>query len=335
MPNDQSNPKLGFRVWLGIGVWSLGFILVGFFFYEFFREKPAAAKVITIQSRNLAFQVATTAKTVGEVLAEQGINSDSNDSNLHANVANSRHSSVIRELESRLISGMTIDIRKPLSIILVDGGSERQVTTTAATVNDLLYEQKLGLAATDRVTPPLGSFLGEATKVTIDRIVDLEVTEAEEIPFEIYLQHDPEIYYGREEVIRPGVPGQKEQQFLITYKNGVEIRRKLLKSRVLGKPVVEVRKFGTKIEVEEEREGRASWYAYKKCLCAAHPFYDIGRYAIVTRLDTGKSIIVQINDRGPELDKHPERVIDLDSTAFKELAPLGSGTIGVRVELLR
>ena len=36
-----------------------------------------------------------------------------------------------------------------------------------------------------------------------------------------------------------------------------------------------------------------------------------------------------------ELDKFPDRVIDLDAVAYKALAPLGSGTIAVKTELLK
>ncbi len=325
---------------VGIIILILG-IGIGFFLREALRARPAAAKLVTIRSRNLEFQVATRAATIGEVLGEQGflVSTPSYSPPYHGGENNVLFgfSPSQREggEEEGVRNGMTIEIVKPVNITLSDGGNEQNLTTTAATVGDLLFEQKLGLAATDQVKPPLESYLADNLKVVIDRIVDLEVTEIHEIAYEIKLQYDPESYYGREEVITPGAVGRKEQQFLITYKNGVETKRRLLKSTVLERAVTELRKFGSKIEIEEAREGRASWYAYKKCLCAAHPFYELGRYVRVTALSTGKSLIVQVNDRGPEVDKHPERIIDLDSAAFKELEPLGTGTIAVRVELLQ
>ena len=120
---------------------------------------------------------------------------------------------------------------------------------------------------------------------------------------------------------------------MITYKNGVEIKRHLLSETVVRIPQTEQRRLGTRIEVEQTEQGRASWYAYKGCLCAAHPSYMKGRYVRVTA--GGKSVIVRINDRGPDQSIYPDRVIDLDSVAFKQLAPLGAGTIGVRAELLK
>ena len=51
----------------------------------------------------------------------------------------------------------------------------------------------------------------------------------------------------------------------------------------------------------------------------------------VTRLDNGKSIEVQINDRGPFV---AGRVIDLSRAAADALGISEKGTVTVRVELL-
>ncbi|MFH0814632.1 MAG: septal ring lytic transglycosylase RlpA family protein [Candidatus Falkowbacteria bacterium] len=79
--------------------------------------------------------------------------------------------------------------------------------------------------------------------------------------------------------------------------------------------------------------GAASWYKYKNCDCAASPDYPKGTKLKVTNLENGKSVIVKINDWGPERDKHPDRVIDLDKTAFKKLGYLSRGILKmVKVE---
>jgi hypothetical protein len=80
--------------------------------------------------------------------------------------------------------------------------------------------------------------------------------------------------------------------------------------------------------------GVASWYKYKDCDCAASPDFKKGTKVKVTNLKNGKSIVLRINDWGPERDKFPDRVIDLDVTAFKKLANKRGGLIHVRVEKL-
>lgn len=80
--------------------------------------------------------------------------------------------------------------------------------------------------------------------------------------------------------------------------------------------------------------GSASWYKYKNCRCAASPDFPKGTRVRVRSALSGKFTVVRINDWGPERDIFPERVIDLDAVAFKELAPLGAGVINVSVEPL-
>ncbi len=91
------------------------------------------------------------------------------------------------------------------------------------------------------------------------------------------------------------------------------------------------------------QEGVASWYGKrfhgKKTasgeiydmygMTAAHPTLPIPSYVKVTSLDSGKSVIVRINDRGPF---HSNRVIDLSYTAAFKLGLLGKGSGRVRVE---
>lgn len=77
--------------------------------------------------------------------------------------------------------------------------------------------------------------------------------------------------------------------------------------------------------------GTASWYSWKDCDCAASPDYPKGTRLSVTNLDNGKSVVVTVNDYGPERDKFPNRVIDLDKEAFSKIANPASGLCNVRV----
>ena len=55
----------------------------------------------------------------------------------------------------------------------------------------------------------------------------------------------------------------------------------------------------------------------------------------VTNLETGREVVVRVNDRGPARRLVAEgRVIDLSKAAFRQIAGLERGLIPVRVELL-
>ena len=83
------------------------------------------------------------------------------------------------------------------------------------------------------------------------------------------------------------------------------------------------------------RQGKASWYAYKKCLCAASPDVPKGSRLLVSREDDPtRTVVVTVNDYGPERSKHPDRVIDLDKVAFKRIGNPRGGVMNVRVEVI-
>ena len=81
------------------------------------------------------------------------------------------------------------------------------------------------------------------------------------------------------------------------------------------------------------RLGTATWYRHKHCLCAASPDFPAGTKLLVRSVsDPSKSVVVKVNDYGPDRKLFPTRVIDLDSVAFKKLAPLSSGKLQVTVD---
>jgi hypothetical protein len=76
--------------------------------------------------------------------------------------------------------------------------------------------------------------------------------------------------------------------------------------------------------------GEASWYAYQDCNCAASRHYPEGTLLKVTHEGSGRSVIIEVNDYGPE--EWTNRVIDLDVVAFEQLVPRGYGVTQVKVE---
>jgi rare lipoprotein A len=91
--------------------------------------------------------------------------------------------------------------------------------------------------------------------------------------------------------------------------------------------------------------GIASWYGGKfhgrltangeifdtNKLTAAHRTLPFGTIVKVTNLNTGKSVVVRINDRGPFLHG---RIIDLSQAAAMKIGMLESGTAPVTVEVV-
>lgn len=66
-------------------------------------------------------------------------------------------------------------------------------------------------------------------------------------------------------------------------------------------------------------------------MTAAHPTLPLPCYARVTNVNTGKQVIVRVNDRGPF---HSDRIIDLSYTAALKLGYLNQGSTLLEVEHL-
>lgn len=117
--------------------------------------------------------------------------------------------------------------------------------------------------------------------------------------------------------------------------------------RYANQPYVALEKTYTPITVpgKFKQRGIASWYGKKfhgqrtssgekynmYAMTAAHPILPIPSYARVTNVDTGKSVVVRINDRGPFMH---DRVIDLSYTAAYRLGIINHGSSEVEIESL-
>ncbi|MBI3495298.1 G5 domain-containing protein [Candidatus Berkelbacteria bacterium] len=111
----------------------------------------------------------------------------------------------------------------------------------------------------------------------------------------------------------------------MTRENGKEVSRKKIKEEVVGEPVDEIVVVGTKEVVLGQ--GTATWYGGVPPLTAAHNTLPFGTKVRVTALNTGKSVVVKISDRGIQ----GSAIIDLSKDSFAQIAPLGAGVISVKL----
>jgi rare lipoprotein A (peptidoglycan hydrolase) len=139
------------------------------------------------------------------------------------------------------------------------------------------------------------------------------------------VEQSNEYMQGVRRVIRPGVPGLVQRTFEVRLENGREVARTLVDTRRVRPPVTQLVVEGTR--PPRSQSGIASWY-HRVGMVAAHQSLPFGTEVHVTNVANGKTVTVVINDRGPYV---AGRIIDLSDDAFARLAPLGTGTINVRI----
>ncbi|HEX3650008.1 MAG TPA: transglycosylase family protein [Pseudonocardiaceae bacterium] len=145
------------------------------------------------------------------------------------------------------LSGLAIQIRTPKKIVLMDGaGVPRTVTTTDATVGDLLRAEHIVLGPHDTVSPSLTLPVKAGMKISVSRNGVSIITVTQPIDPPVQRVQDSTLNEGTEKVVTKGVAGSEVVTYRVTKHNGVEAGRTRLSVQVTKKPVTEVIHEGTK-----------------------------------------------------------------------------------------
>jgi uncharacterized protein YabE (DUF348 family) len=226
----------------------------------------------------------------------------------------------------------------PVQVVVL--GKVRDVLTNAGTTGELLSAMGIKPDADDRVRPSPETPLHAGTTVAFDAVRIVTSIEAITIPFDVQTEFTPRMTPGTPvKVLQEGRDGRGVGTFQLTRVNGEIESRRLIGRWIEREPVTERRLSppesmyaGTTDVPGAEgslQTGHATWYDPPwSGLTAAHPTLPFGTLVTVTDDETGRSVTVTINDRGPF---GPGRVIDLSPEAFAVLQPLGAGVLDVQL----
>ncbi|HEX3588923.1 MAG TPA: transglycosylase family protein [Pseudonocardiaceae bacterium] len=159
------------------------------------------------------------------------------------------------------LSGMAVQIRTPKKLVLMDGaGVPRTVTTTDATVGDLLRQEHVALGPNDTVSPSLNLPIKAGMHISISRNGTSIITVTQPITPTVQKIQDSTMNEGTSKVITKGVAGSEVVTYRVTKHNGKEVNRAQLSVQVTKKPVTEVIHEGTKA-----LPGDAIWDEIAQC----------------------------------------------------------------------
>lgn len=292
--------------------------------------------LVTIITEDGTFEVSTIETVVADILSEADIALDS------------QYEITSPPLDEEL--GIPyIVIKRAADVTVRVDGEEYELITWAGTVEDLLQEQNIVIDG-DLVSTPLDQAL--TTGMTIDIVrVDRElVSEGMAIAARTTYKKDANLDLGKEKVQTKAKDGKKLLTYEVVYHDGIEVARNLVMEEVIAPPIDGIVLRGTRDIVSRGGgttgvvEGIASYYGSElhgrttasgvpfdmNALTAAHRTLPFKTKVRVTFLTTGKSVVVEINDRGPYISG---RIIDLSAAAAKEIGlyPYGIGRVKVEV----
>ena len=269
--------------------------------------------------------------------------------------------------ETPVVDAMEVSIRRPSVVTLRHDDVQQVVVTTAATVRELLAERGVAWGADDVVEPGLQIVPVHRLVVTVHRGGTHEHRTSERVPPPLEVHEDPGVALGDEVVLDSGKEGRIDRLYRTVVADGALKGRVLVNETAVDPPRPRVTVRGTKPPAafapptaapepvappaagppeptvatapeplpsppeppgRRTEEGAASYYL-RAGQAAAHPTLPLGTEVKVINLETGASIHLVVDDRGPYVGG---RIIDLSEAAFHAIAPLDAGVISVRVE---
>ncbi|WP_353893393.1 septal ring lytic transglycosylase RlpA family protein [Proteinivorax hydrogeniformans] len=305
--------------------------------------------------------VATSSMSVGQqevtILTEEGPvtlkTSETKVKNIvnEANITLSEKHKVYPSLDEQLKTDY-IAIKEGSKVKIFVDGQVKETISWALNVEELLKEQDITLNDEDIIAVPLDKELKDINNIEITRVDRKVVTESKNIPYQSEMYIDRSLPPGSSRTVIAGKKGVKEVTYEIVYHDGEEKERTVLEKEVVTQPK-DAKVYANQRNMVASRGGSsnsagyvgvASWYGSKfhgngtasgetydkNALTAAHRYLPFGTRVQVTFLQTGRSVVVRINDRGPFADN---RIIDLSEAAAKEigLRPHGVGRVEIKI----
>ncbi|MBU5668684.1 G5 domain-containing protein [Peptoniphilus sp. MSJ-1] len=164
---------------------------------------------------------------------------------------------VTPSVDEELTNDMEILVTSPKSYHVKDGNRTIIAEVNGYTVSDVLENLGIKLNKLDRISTNLDEVAVEGMEIKIDRVVEENITNNIEIPFETEKRDNADMLKGETKVITKGEVGTKVEDVKNTYVNGVLESTEILKSEITKAPVKEVLEVGTK-EAPQAPNGKSA-----------------------------------------------------------------------------
>ncbi|HCW3283313.1 TPA: resuscitation-promoting factor [Listeria monocytogenes] len=198
--------------------------------------KYLPARQITINDNGTKKDVWSTKTNVADLLKDENITTRPQDV---LNVA----------LDTKLKDGLKVNIDRAIHLSLQNGTKKDTVWTTKTKVSDLLAEKNIKLDQDDRVSPAKDSNLKEKMTVEVTYVNSKAEKKNEQVKFETVYKEDDSLNKGVEKVVQEGKNGEKVVEYKVTFENGKEKKRDVIKENVTSNKTDKVVVRGTKEKV--------------------------------------------------------------------------------------
>jgi resuscitation-promoting factor RpfB len=188
---------------------------------------------VTFTVDGAAQTIWTTATTVNDALKALSVDLSG------AELSTSRSSGIGRQ-------GLTIIIATQKTIIIVDAGKKRTITTTGQTLADALSAAKIKVDEDDKLSARPTTRLVDGLKFTFTRVDISSKTKKFSVDFDTTRKETSKLNKGVTKIDTRGVDGVRAVTYRVVRHNGKIVESAKIKSKLLREPVTEVILIGTK-----------------------------------------------------------------------------------------
>ena len=184
----------------------------------------------------------TNANTVGQALADLGVDAKGADLNAKA-------SQRLKE------EGNDIDVTTSKDLTVVADGKDHKVSAAVGTAKEALKDTGVKLDKDDFLSVPMSAEVSDGQVLTVNRVKNDTVKDKQPIKAEVETKKSDSLYEGETKVETEGKDGEKQVTYKVKTINGEEVKKEKKDEKVLSEPKTKVVIQGTKKKEEPADTG--------------------------------------------------------------------------------
>ena len=198
-------------------------------------------------------------------------------------------------LDEKISSKDIINIKRAVEIEMVVGSKTIVIKTAEDTVKDMLEAESDELNA-EGIEPSLDTKISDNLTIQLVKVEVTNEVATEDIDYETIVEEDESLDINTEDVRQAGEAGQKEITYKVIKKDGKEVSREVVQSKVIKEPVNEIIVQGTR-RVFASRDGEMEYKDLIYCESTAYAGDTITATGTVPSYNPGGISTIAVDPR--------------------------------------
>ena len=207
-------------------------------------------------------------------------------------------------LDEKISSKDIINIKRAVEVEMVVANKTIVIKTAEDTIKDMIKSENEELRAEgiefneeiDEITPSLDTEISDNLTIQLVKVEITNEVATEDINYETVVEEDENLDINNEDIRQAGEAGQKEITYKVVKKDGKEVSREVVQSKVVKEPVNEIIAQGTR-RVFASRDGNMEYKDLIYCESTAYAGDGITATGTVPSYNPGGISTIAVDPR--------------------------------------